>query len=83
MNNNEDALAICPYYNKFRGKEIQCESRIHKARHVFVFQSEEEARRHKQTYCDEYCWRLCPYADVLTSVWLMDFKRYDKGAIKE
>ncbi len=62
MNDAEDAKAMCPYYCRFRDREIQCESCVRRARQVFVFYNHAEALKHKRLYCDSYSWRLCPYA---------------------
>jgi hypothetical protein len=77
MNANEDALAVCPYYRKFKNREIQCEACLNRARIVFVFHSAAEAIRHKRSYCDTYAWEGCPYARMMVTAWNMDFRRVD------
>ena len=69
MNLTENARAICPFYEHYEGYEIQCESRIHRARQVFAFDTQVTALWHKRNYCDQYKWCLCPYAEKLIKVY--------------
>ncbi len=70
MNDNESALAICPFYERFRDREIQCESRIRRVRLLQVFSSRTEAIKFKRKYCDQYCWLSCDYARMLYEVYV-------------
>ena len=77
MNNVEDARAMCPYYQRIKDREIQCECCVNKARQIFVFRNAADAIRHKRAYCDRYTWAECPYASMLTTLWTMDFRRQE------
>ena len=69
MNLSESARALCPYYKRFRDREIQCESCVARARLVFVFRSRGEATGHKRQLCDTYGWTMCPYAKLMDEGW--------------
>ena len=75
MNLTENARAVCPYYKRINGREIQCEGCVKRARLVFVFRTAQEATGHKRRYCDQYCWSECDYAQLLSAKWTSDFKR--------
>jgi hypothetical protein len=63
MNDKESALALCPYYQRWDGKQrIQCESCLKRTRLIFTFRSRAEAEKHKRRYCDQYDWTMCEYA---------------------
>ena len=83
MNLNENARAKCPYYKKYKDREIQCESCVTRARMVFVFHDSGSAIKHKRAYCDDYGWQECEYAKVLSHKydgWIMDFRRKGEDA---
>ena len=65
MNLPESAKAKCPFYEKYCDREIQCESRLHRARLIFVFRNGTEALHFKREYCDQYQWCACEYAQLL------------------
>jgi len=77
MNLTESARAVCPYYKRIDGREIQCEGCVKRARLVFVFHSEAEAKNHKRKHCDSYSWGRCDYAQLLSAKWTGDFRRLD------
>ena len=56
MNLTENARALCPFYKRITGKEIQCEGCVKRARLVFAFRTEAEALKYKRCYCDSYSW---------------------------
>ena len=69
MNDNEDALAKCPFYKSFRGTDIQCESRVRRTRLLFSFGDKSVAMNHKRIFCDTYGWCNCNYARLLLKVY--------------
>lgn len=62
MNISESARAVCPFYQTYRDREIQCESCVKRTRLLLVFRNKTEAIRHKRSFCDTYEWGECPNA---------------------
>ena len=69
MNLSEAARAICPYYKKYKDREIQCEGCVKRARLVFAFRSKSEALAYKRGVCDTYGWCMCAYARMKEMEW--------------
>lgn len=64
MNDNESALAKCPFYRKTGDRFLVCESCVERTRLVLSWPSRREMIDHKRVYCDTYDWEECGYAKI-------------------
>lgn len=69
MNRNEDALAICPFYETADSRMIRCESCVQDARLYFQFPEKDGMIAFKREHCDGHQWDRCPYAQLLLKDW--------------
>lgn len=59
------ANTICPYYIKEATFSITCESTIEHAVNVIRFMTRELKEEYQHDFCEDYCFRGCPIAQLL------------------
>lgn len=70
MNDNENALAKCPYYVALvPDSTIRCESCAKPARLCLAFGRREDMITYKRRYCDSHDWEQCGYARLMVAGW--------------
>lgn len=63
------SFIICPFFSAHENKAIYCEGIIDGTRNGLFFETEEEKRFHKHTYCENKC-KCCEiYASIRHWKW--------------